>query len=493
MTSSLIRGRPRRAAGHIAVRVGHAVLGGVAGVVWLVLPVMTSVTQDPVPAAGGVTASAAQAADGASATDYVLPLVALAAAGALGGYGYVRRIRRTRSRTTPGSPSPVPPAPSPADVERQARASLVLADDCVRTSREALGYVDGATSAEQALRAAETELAAAFAIWRRYEEGVPEDAAGRRQALVGVVGRCAEAGRRLDAEAAGFDTVWDAGDALAVAEGRFRQLAGWTGTVAAALAGAGERYGAAAVAPVVGYVEQAKDRLVFATSRLNQARQAADSGDGEGRRRGVRAAEGAVTQAAVLLGGVERLVEEVRAAAELVPAALTGAEAELTGLRGAASPPRPAHADAVLAGVRGEVTGGPYDTVDALRRIVRAVEGTGGGRSGVIAAGAELVARSALGAADDFVGTHRAAVGAEARALLAAAGRSAPADADRLARKARELAERDVRAHGNPFAGEAAHGSGVGGVVLGGVLLGEEGDGGPVVAFGGPESRRRLG
>ncbi|MEU9346219.1 hypothetical protein AB0D74_33930 [Streptomyces sp. NPDC048278] len=496
MTSSLIRGRPRHATGHIAVRVGHAVLGGMAGAVWLVLPVMTSVTQDPVPATGGRTVSAAQAADGASATDYVLPLVAVVAAGALGGYGYVRRTRRARSRTTPGLLSPAPPAPAgPADAERQARASLVLADDCVRTSREALGYVDGAASAERALRAAETELTAAFAIWRRYEEGVPEGDAGRRQALVGVVGRCSEAGRQLDAAAPGFDAEWDAGDALAAAEGRFRQLAGRTGGVAAALAGAGGRYGTAAVASVVGYVEQAKDRLVFATARLNQARQAADSGDGDGFRRGVRAAEGAVAQAGVLLGGVERLTEELRTAAGLVPAALTGAEAELAALRGTALPPRLAHADAVLAGVRGEVTGGPYDAVDALRRVVRAVEGTGGGRSGVIAAGAELVARSAVGAADDFVGTHRAAVGAEARALLAAAGRAAPADADRLARRARELAERDVRAHGNPFAGEAshAHGSGVAGVVLGGVLLGEEGDGGPVVAFGGPESRGRWG
>ncbi|GGN36153.1 hypothetical protein [Streptomyces fuscichromogenes] len=472
---------------------GHAVLGGVAGVVWLVLPVMTSTAQEPVPVARGETVAAAPTADGGSATDYVLPLVAVAAAGALGGYGYVRRTRRARSRTTPAILSPAPPTPSPVDVERQARASLVLADDCVRTSREALGDVDGGEPVVRALRAAETELAAAFAIWRRYEEGAPGDDAGRRQALVGVVGRCAEAGRQLDAGAAEFDAEWHAGDALGVAEGRFRRLAGRTGGVAGALAGAGERYGVTAVASVVGYVEQAKDRLVFATGRLNQARQDADSGDDDRSWREVRAAEGAVAQAGVLLGGAERLVRELTTAAGLVPAALTGAEAELTGLRARALPARLGHADAVLAGVREELTGGPYDPLDALRRVVRAVEGTGGGRSGVIAAGAELVARSAVGAADDFVGTHRAAVGAEARALLAGARRAAPADADRLARKARELAERDVRAHGNPFAGEAAQGIGVAGAVLGGVLLGEEADGGPVVAFGGPESRGRLG
>ncbi|MEV5958672.1 hypothetical protein AB0M11_33880 [Streptomyces sp. NPDC051987] len=493
MTSSMIRGRPRRATGHIGVRVGHAVLGGVTGVVWLVLPVTTSTAQDPAPVAGSGTVAAAEAADGVPATDYVLPLAVVAVAGALGGYGYVRRTRRARSRTTPGIVSPAPPAPSAVDLERQARSALVLADDCVRTGREALGYVDGGEGVARALRVAETELAAAFAIWRRHEEGIPGDAVGRRQALVGVVGRCAEAGRQLDAAAAEFDAEWDARDALAVAEGRFRELAGRTGRVAGALAEAGARYGAAAIVPVVGYVEQAKDRLVFATSRLNQARQDADSGDGAGSRRGVRAAEGAVAQAGVLLGGVTRLTRELRTAAELLPAALTGAEAELAGLRATAAPARLTHADVVLAAVRQEVTGGLYDPLDALRRVVRAVEGTGGGRSGVIATGAELVARSALGAADDFVGTHRGAVGAQARALLAGARGAAPADADRLARKARELAERDVRAHGNPFAGDAAHGSGVAGAVLGGVLRGEEADGGPVVAFGGPESRSRLG
>ncbi|MFG3018560.1 hypothetical protein ACGFZQ_08400 [Streptomyces sp. NPDC048254] len=491
MTSSLIRGRPRHATGHIGVRVGHAVLGGVAGAVWLVLPVMTTTAQDPVPVATREPVAAARA-DGASTADYVMPLVAVAAAGALGGYGYVRRVRRSRSRTTPGIVSAAPPTPSPVDSERQARAALVLADDCVRTSREALGYVDGGDSAVAALRAAGTELAAAFAIWRRYEEGIPGDDTARRQALVGVVGRCAEAGRQLDAAAEGFDAEWGAGDALAVAEGRFRELAARAGGVAGALTQAAERYGSGAVAAVVGYVEQAKDRLVFATGRLNQARQDADSGDGDGFRRGLRAAEGAVAQAGVLLDGVARLAAELRTAAGLVPAALTGAEAELAGVRAPASPARLAHADTVLAALRGELTGGPYDPLDALRRVVRAVEGAGGGRSGVIAAGADLVARSALEAADDFVGVHRGAVGAEARALLAEARRAAPADADRLARRARELAGRDVRAHGNPYAGEAAHESGLAGAVLGGVLLGEEGDGGPAVAFGGPETRTRL-
>jgi hypothetical protein len=100
-----------------------------------------------------------------------------------------------------------------------------------------------------------------------------------------------------------------------------------------------------------------------------------------------------------------------------------------------------------------------------------------------------------LGAAG-FIGTHRGAVGSEARTRLAEAARllgsgaAPPAGvrrADELAREARRLAERDVRAYGNPAGGLG--GAGAGGAVLGGVLL-SDGDGGPV-SYGGPRTRGR--
>ncbi|MGW3463776.1 hypothetical protein ACWDE9_31170, partial [Streptomyces olivaceoviridis] len=49
MTSSLFRGRPRRATAHIRVRLAHAVLGALVGAGWLVLPVMTVDAHAPVP------------------------------------------------------------------------------------------------------------------------------------------------------------------------------------------------------------------------------------------------------------------------------------------------------------------------------------------------------------------------------------------------------------------------------------------------------------
>lgn len=461
------------------MRVALAVVGVLIALAWLVLPGMTTRADVPVAVGsdGPVAGAAAQEEpDDSSAGDLVLPLVAAVAAVAVAGYAYVRRSRRARTRTTPGGgPSPAS-EPNLAELDERARGLLVEADDWVRTSREELSFVEGRSGTEaaaSALRAASAELASAFRMRQRYDDGLPEDEAGRRQALAGIVGRCEEAGRRLDAEAAGFDQLrgleGDIGGALEVAEGRFRELTARTWGAGAALAELGKRYGSAAVADVGGHVEQAKDRLVFATSRLNEARQGADRGETDVAVRQLRAAEGAVARAEALVHGVERLAEELAAAAALVPAALTGAEAEIAGARerarGAGSPGGPpdvriGHADGVLAAVREELTSGPYDPVDALRRIVRGVVPVADGRAGVLSAAASLVARSATTAADDHIAAHRDAVGGTARTRLAEAVRLLSAApgltdllvADALARRARELAEQDVRLRG---AGEA--------------------------------------
>ncbi|WP_427925335.1 hypothetical protein [Streptomyces sp. cg40] len=466
-------------------------------------------------------AAAGQAADGTSAADLVLPLVAVGGAGILAGYGYVRRTRRARTRTTPGVVSPgVPPVVSPRPpvtplpvLERQAGAALVQADDCIRTSRAELAFAEarfGPALVEpfhRALHEAERELAAAFAIHLRYGRGVPEvpgvraEETARRQALAGIVGRCAEVGRRLDAAAPEFDRLRalerEMGEALEVAEGRFRELTGRTGAVEAELADLHAHFPASATTTVTGYVEQAKDRLVFATTHLNQARQAADLGRTEQAVRDLRAAEGAIGQAATLLTDVDELADSLARATELIPPALTGAEAVRTrSATGTANGGAPrsllADTDAALAAVREELTGDrPYDPLAALRSIVRAASALGAGQDGVLGAAAWLVGRADVRAADDFVATHRGAVGAGARTLLAEAERlldTDPAAAAEPALAARELAEQDVRVHGNPYSGTTEHTTGA---VLGGVLLGENPDGGPPPAFGGPGTRKR--
>jgi hypothetical protein len=383
---------------------------------------------------------------------------------------------------------------------------LIEADDWVRTSREELGFATarfGEAAAEpftKVLRDAEAELSAAFRMRQQYDDGVPEDATARRHALAGMVGRCQEAGRVLDAEAPAFDRLRGlergVGEALAIAETRFRELAGRTGATETTLTELGDRYGPAAVDSVTGYVEHAKDRLVFTTSRLNESRQSADRGENRRAIRHLREAEGAVTQAAEFITAVDHLATDLTTAEALLPTALTGAETELSAARAAGGEGSPAarvlpaerharlaRADLVLAAVREELTGGPYDPLDALRKVARAVLPVTGGRAGVLAVAASLVAGSSVRGADGFVATHRGVVGVTARTRLADAVRllrAEPADplaADALAREARALAERDVRAHGKPIAG----------AVLGEVLL----HGGTPPSFGGPRTRAR--
>ncbi|MDN3026521.1 hypothetical protein [Streptomyces sp. S.PB5] len=516
MTSSSIRSRPRRATPHISVRVAHTLLGGLAGVAWLVLPGMThDGGAVVVEARAGAVEKAAVQEDDSSGADLVLPLLAVGAAGVIGGYAYVRRTRRARTRTTPATALVGPWTPSTDELDRQARALLVTADDCVRTSREELGFAEarfGATPVApyaRAVRDAEAELTAAFRIRQQYDDGIPQEPAARQHALAGIVGRCEEAGRRLDAEAAGFDQLRalerDADEALKIAEDRFRALAARTASVESLLAGLRRRYAPSATAAVTGHAEQAKDRLVLATLRLNHSRQAADRRDPDLAAAHLRTAESAIPQAAVFLDGIERLTTELAAADALTPAALTGAEAAIAGARErlATLTEAPAeipsgelwarilHSDGALAAVRDARTTGPYDPLDGLRRIARsAAPLTADPTTGVLGAAALLVARSAVAGAGDFVATHRGAVGAAARTRLAEAERllvEDPLAADAYAGEARDLAEQDVRVHGNPVEGAAAHESGVAGAIVGGVLRDGEAPG----SFGGPRTRER--
>ncbi|MEU4149871.1 hypothetical protein [Streptomyces sp. NPDC026659] len=518
MTSTL--GRPRHATAHLRLRVVHVLTGGTTAAVWLLLPATAHAPGHPVAAPSAVSTPAVSttalartdtapagttrtavgfgaAEQDGSAVDLALPLVVAVAAVLAAGYGYVRRTRRVRTRTTPAPAPSAPPAPGTGGTERQAREALIRADDCVRASAEELSYVSEAEGgpAREALRAAEAELAAAFAIFGRWAEGVPEDAHARRQALVGVVGRCEEAGRRLDAEAAALDRLRGpaGGPALGVAERRFRELTARAAAAQGTVAALRERYGVRADR----YTEVALDRLVFATARLNEARRAVDSGADREAARQLRAAEAAISQAGIQIDGVERLADRLAEATVLVPAALAAAEEDLAAAReqGAA----PVRGDEVLAAVREAPR--PYDPLDALRRITGAVRRPGEARAEVLHEAARLVAEAAADEAADCIAVRRGVVGADARTLLAAARQALAAtdrraehdaEADVLARRALESAEADVRAHPAPYADEPGHPAGLAGAVLGGVLLGEEPDGGPPVSFGGPATRDRL-
>ncbi|MGW6273137.1 TPM domain-containing protein [Streptomyces sp. NPDC055060] len=484
-------------------------------------PAITPGAADPGGGGGG-------SGEEAGAGDLVLPIVAVGGAGALAAVAYSRRKKRTRTRTTPGGggwgsgaagerQTPLP------ELDQRSKQLLVETDDAIRTSAEELGFATAQFGDEavrpftEALAHARSELTKAFKLRQQLDDAYPEDDATRRTMLDEIVARCTDAGRRLDAEAAGFDQLRalerDVTGALTHAEQVFREVTGRTTAADTTLGKIREQYAASASAPVVGHVEQAKDRLVFATTHLNEARQAIDAGDNGKAAVHLRAAEGAVDQAGTFVDAVDRLADELAQAAEKLPAALTETETDLAEARGllegtaagastADLHGRIARAETVAAEVRASMAAGPYDPIDALRRVEEAdtvldesLKGARerevtGRRAAALLGQALLTARSAVGTAADFVDTHRGGVGSEARTRLAEAqrhlsGAEAARDsdaaaalaeaqqADAQARQALQLAERDVRGYGNPYGGGGGRGGGMGGAVLGGIILGE--------------------
>ncbi|WP_206325369.1 MULTISPECIES: TPM domain-containing protein [unclassified Streptomyces] len=471
-------------------------------------------------------------ADAPSGSDLVLPIALIGGAGAVAAYAYTRRRRRSTTRTTPGGSGGQgwgqPAPPSLEELDGEARRALVATDDAVRTSQEELGFAtaqfgeEAARPFEEAVAFAKERLTASFRLRQRLDDSFPEDDATRRSMLDEILRSCAEANDRLDAETEDFDRLRalerTAPEALAKVEAALREQTGRVGGAEAALAAMRERYPESSAAPVAGDVQQAKDRLVFATARVHQARQAVDDGDNGSAAVHVRAAEGAVDQAARLIEAVERRAQELAEAVGRLPGALSETDADLAEARGLLEGTaegastgdlrgRIARAESVAAEVRRAREAGRYDPLDALRRVEEAdaaLDGalagarereSGDARARTLLEQALLTARAELGAASDYVQTHRGAVGSEARTRLAEAQRrlekaralaaeepqAALAEAQRadgLARRAQELAEQDVRRYGNPngLGGVTgvggSGGGGLGGAVLGGIILG---------------------
>lgn len=368
--------------------------------------------------------------------------------------------------------------------------------DLAKPFAETPAALDAVQPFVEALADARGELVAAFVAGQRLDEESDALAPDEERALLEeILTRCTTAQRRLDTATPAFDQLRslerDITPALECAEARFRELTGRTATAATTLTALRDGYAPAASLPVTGHVEQAKDRLVFATTELNRARQAAYPGDLDTAAVHLRAAEGAIDQADLFVTGVERLAAELARAGELAQ--------------------------------QGAPHTGPYDDpLDVLRSQGRPL----------------LPSRSAVAAAADFITTHRGAVGAKARTRLSEAerhlaqavatlsadpdethethetdktggahqtdeidraaentGHPQLAQAHALAQEARNLAEQDVRAYGNPYGGPV--GDGLAGALLGGIILGETRDGtgradlrGPA-CYGGTATRAR--
>ncbi|WP_329043346.1 TPM domain-containing protein [Streptomyces sp. NBC_00178] len=499
----------------------------------------------PTPAITPGPADPSGADDEGASVNLIVPVAVLVAAVVVAAFVFTRRKRRTATRTTPApggwgsgaGPGGEPRAALP-ELDARAKADLVDTDDAVRTSQEELGFAtaqfgeEAAAPFAEAVRRARTELTAAFRLRQQLDDAFPEDDETRRGMLDEIISRCADANGRLDAVAEDFDRLraleQTAPQAVDSAEAAFRELKDRVTAAETAVGALRERYAESATAPAAQDVERAKDRLVFTTSSLTRARQAVDSGNNAEAAVYVRAAEGAIQQVSTLVDGVDRRGGELAAAASGLPGALTEMETDLADARGllggtAEDVPtadlqgRIARADAVHADVRGALGSGPYDPVDALRRVEEAdaaldealagarEQEHGDRRARSLLDQSLLTARASIGAAADYVTTNRGAVGSQARTRLAEAQRrweragelseagdpqgalAQAQQADALATQARSLAEQDVRAYRDRSGpGGMRGGGGTGGAVLGGIILGGLlGGGGRGGGFGG--------
>jgi hypothetical protein len=397
-------------------------------------------------------------------------------------------VRRRRKRTA-APVAATPAGPSTDELSDRANALLIELDDDLRASERELDLATAQYGAEatvrfrEALDAARADVAEAFRLRMSLDEEPTVDEPTRRERLSAIIDRCMAADQRLDAESEDFDRLRDLeGRAAEVADEVDRRRAAAETALpatATALQDLESRYAGSAVTAVSANVDQARERLAFATQALARARTALESAGppqsstpqaggspmtgapdrpapdvaaGSGQVPGgsraeaalaVRAAEQAVDQAEQLIGAIHRAATDLNAARAAADALMTEIGTEITAGRSAmagrgATPGLSeaiASAEHVVAQVRTELAASRPDPAAAVARLHAAdanldqalAEARDAAeratRARALLAQTLPVARAEVAAASDFITTRRGAVDAGARASLSEAQR----------------------------------------------------------------------
>ncbi len=477
-------------------------------------------------AAGLADTDADAGSDGSSGSSvwpWILGAVVLAGAGLLVA-SLVRRGRRGSGSGGPGSRPGSPgadgsaghpaeaPAPAPIeDLRKHAAASLIEADDSIRTSEQELGFAiaqfgdQSAAPFTAALAQSTQELASAFGLQRAAQAATDE--AAERASLEQIISLCRSADGRLDEQVEAFDALRDLertidtvlpglGDRVTRLQSRLVASVATTEQLKAT-------WPPAALGNLVRNLDQAVDRVKFAEESVASGTALLAGADRVGAVAHARAAEESIAQATTLLDNVDRAPETLDLAQRAI-AALEAetqkdiTEAESLGLPVEVASPHRFAAD-TLSWARTAVASGNYDPI-AVRRALeesdtalenalapaRAAAETRR-RAEALLATATDAARASIQAADDFITTRRGAVGADARTRLAeaqrrfAAGQSAEDPvvalehmqaADHLSDQANSLAQQDEANYRNSqqMSGGSSSG-GLSNVILGGILI----------------------
>ncbi|HEX5641653.1 MAG TPA: TPM domain-containing protein [Thermoleophilia bacterium] len=423
------------------------------------------------------------------------------------------------------------------ELRRRANAELVAADDAVKTSAQELDFAvaefgeEPAAPFRQALEEARGDVAEAFRLRNELRD---DDEGRQREILTAILQHTDAANTVLDAQADRFDSLRDlernAPEVLAKLEGQLTELEARRPQVVDELAALAAGYAPAALLAVRRNPDEAQARIDFAREQIRLGRE-----DLAAERRGeaavsALAAQEATGQAQTLLDAVGRLRQELQEAGARIADAVAEtrrdiAEAQALGA-GERLAPRIAGAEAALAAAgEAAAAAGGRDPLTALRHLEEADASLEQALVGVrdeqarVARAAEvldrtlLAARSEVASAEDFITTHRGAVGSGPRTLLAGAQRSldqamalASSDPVTAAHHAAQAQQQAARAlsdasdeaqqgagmgmpgmPGMPGAGRS--GGDIGGMIIGGILAGMLGGGG----FGGGSGGGRSG
>ncbi|GAA2521864.1 TPM domain-containing protein [Winogradskya humida] len=422
-----------------------------------------------------------------------------------------------------------PAGPTTEALTAEANALLIELDDDLRESESELSlasaqYGTGETARfRTALEASRQDVAEAFRLRMTLEDTPAPDEPARRQILGEIIARCKAADERLDAESEAFDRLRDlegrADQAATEVEARKLAVEGTLPAAATALQNLIDQYAGQTVNAISSNIDQARERLQFTATAIDQARAAlaaaptptsptaptssteSTSSTVPGGNRAeaalaVRAAEQAVSQAEQLVAAVHRAADDVvtaRTAADALiseleseiatahslptqaglTAAVTGAETALSSVRTQLSSPRtdPVQAVATLQSADGVLDRALANAQDAAERSAR---------NQALLNQALPVARAEVAAATDFISTRRGAVDAGARGSLSEAQRHlalaeslAPSDpatalnhaqqAQSLASSATRSAHADVQSWSGGGGGFSGGGPGYGG------------------------------
>lgn len=407
---------------------------------------------------------------------------------------------------------------SPETLEDLSKSILVEVDNAVRTSDNELALAVGEFGERDtapfiaAVQNAKAAMAQAFSVRQTLDDAVPETPQQRRDLLTQVVVSAARADRELENQRTAFhqmrDLVINAPTRL---DALTQQMVALTARIEPAqqtLTGLHGQFTETALASVAGNVDGARERLAFADQNITAARGLVSkpSDSQAALVNAIRAAESAVGQAQRLLDSVDSAATDIAHAISALPAAITDIQ---NGIAAAEATPPGAHyaeltaaRTAAVQAVSNAQASGAADPLSAFTQLTAAdsqldkllatisEETAALNRLRQSFGQALLAAQSRVRGVSDFIDTRRGSVGSEARTRLAEAQRRLEAAqaaqatdlpaaieqanaADALAAQAQRLADDDVRAARQAYAGTGSSTAGdIGGIIIGGILSG---------------------